>query len=384
MLFRSVVGADSTQVEIVTEATARNSAGLESNFDLVPIETKDEADTALILAAPITTDAFRSATADSNNEIPSLTQPDSDSLFSSSKTALAVSQPRQSSLSSSTHTCSTCHLYAPSSSVTFYLDAWLNQQNDIQPSSVSESQAKSKKRVNWPDTTVGLRNVIEVEKWIEKGIHVHPQSRPRSERYDDSEDDDDELECQQSNAFGNEEERVSLQSKEEKQIEVVPEVQVQAQPLQQKSQLSTADSDSASLGLDAAADMQRKQEMTISPIRFSPVNKVPVQVQRKMEALVVKRPSPPSSVSSSSSSSSSSSKSQQQRVMKHSKPTDPNSNHSSAPRVVTQLPAPKKKFSSGVTVKIIGGPYSEHEAAMKIRGVDPIKHRAMIENYWQY
>jgi len=381
------VDADSTGVETVTEATGPEPVGSKGNFDLVSIEGKD---TALILAAPTSTDApFPSAT---DNEIPassSVTQPESGSLFSS-ETALAVSRPRQSSLSSSIHTCSTCHLYAPSSSATFYLDAWLNQQKDIHPSSVSECKTKSKKRVNWPDTTAELRSIIVVDKWIEKGLHVH---QPRRHGDSDS-DEDDEPECQQSKACEREEERVNLPSRGGYEvIKVVPEVQLQTQQQAQTSQSPTVRSlkhpycdsvgSSASLRLNADS-AARKQEMITSPTRSTPVSRAPVQVQRKTEALVVKRPSPPSSVSSSSSSTTSLVKSQQQRMAKHFNPASLTSNQSSAPPVVTQLPAPKKKFSSGVTVKIIGGPYSEHEAAMKIRGVDPIKHRAMIENYWQF
>lgn len=233
-----------------------------------------------------------------------------------------------------------------------------------------------------------------VDKWIEKGLHVHPQP-PRSERHGDSDsDEDDEPECQQSKACEREEERVNLLSRGGYEvIKVVPEVQIQTQQQAQTSQSSTVRSlkhpycdsvgSSASLRLDADT-AARKHGMTTSPTRPTPVSRTPEQVQRKMEALAVKRPSPPSSVSSSSSSTTSLVQPQQQRAVKHCNPAILTSNKSSAPRVVTQLPAPKKKFSSGVTVKIIGGPYSEHEAAMKLRGVDPIKHRTMIENYWQF
>lgn len=346
----------------------------------------EEADTVATISAQITTDASLRSATDCDDE--TTINSDSAEASSSLHSSPATSVKRPSSLSLFTHTCPSCHLYAPSSSETFYLDAWLNQQNDIHPSSVSEEKVKSKKKVTWPDTTAELRNVIVVENWIEKGVHVHPQPRQRFNESDDSEDDD--YECQRAKACEKEEGRVAIRVREEKAAVTKPisEVLPAVQQTPSSSTGSSKDSDCGSVGSSTSV---RCNAIAPAPIRPVPSNKAAVSVPRVTETPIVKRPSPPSSVSSTSSASSSSTSTssrpiQQQpaRISKQPKVADPSLLSNSTPRVVTQLPTPKKKYSSGVTVKIIGGPYSEHEAAMKIRGVDPIKHRAMIENYWQY
>ena len=216
-------------------------------------------------------------------------------------------KPERSSLSSSSpHACSACHLYAPSSSATFYLDAWLNQQNDILSATTPHAKPKSKKRVSWPSATAQLKTVIDVNKWIEKCIHVHPHPTPRSERRLD--------ETQDGSQDEDYEERVKACRKEEGRASVL------GGPYSE---------------YEAAVRIRG-----VDPIKH-----------RAMIENFWKRPLDETDGSEDEDY-------EEQRAKACGKEEE--------------------------RVSVIGGPYSEYEAAVRIRGVDPIKHRPMIENYWQY
>ncbi|KAF8464136.1 hypothetical protein BDZ91DRAFT_796017 [Kalaharituber pfeilii] len=305
---------------------------------------------------------------------------------------------RRSSFStSSPHACPTCHLYAPSTSQMFYLDAWLNQQNDIHPQPSSAGlKSKPRKRVSWPSTTSELKTIIQVSKWIEKGVHVHPHPAPRSARLfeDDTEDDlseseEDDYESKRVRACEKEEGRISVRMKQDAEtcVQLEGKEQCETQTVASRDSDSESTSSVVSVRWDGSGGVNPRclenalQELNLSQSQSS------------------SRSSSSSSLSSASSSSSTSGSLSpssvtiaSQSIPNHPKSCkiDQNSklrtipSYPRPPIQSTQSLSPRKKYSSGVKVTVIGGPYSEHEAAVRIRGMDPIKHRAMIENYWQY
>lgn len=350
------VDADSTTVgdkDVAAPSGRRNSVRPKQSRNITVSLNIEEQSVSVELLQP-------AATNTNGGEILTVTATDivlqSPGAFPSSVKSL------RSALSSVTHSCSACHLYAPSSSETFYFDAWLNQQNDIRTRSL-----KKKKRVSWPDTTAQLRTVIIVDKWIEKGMHVHPQ--PPLHRSDL--DCDHEWDSEQEEDCEQEEGKLATRIKQAK----VAQSQWDGLPSPPNNPSLTA-GPSRNPGCSSNSPTTSLKSNGNTSLRASrpPLQKTKTYLAKKVP------PSPSTSLPTTSSISSESEGPQQQQVRVSQSP----SKTASASRVVTQLPAPKKQFSSGVTVKIIGGPYTEHEAAMKIRGMDPIKHRAMIENYWQY
>ncbi|KAI5783928.1 hypothetical protein DFH27DRAFT_528734 [Peziza echinospora] len=353
---------DRAEDVVVAQSNDHSTSGVSTSQNSEPTEEQ-----LLVIAPTSACENLSAVSSQTTSDASISTQSESSEATTTSTDAGPLKQRRSSLSTYGGHACSTCHLYAPSASPTFYLEAWLNQQ-DAERSPAQA--ASSKKKVSWPTTTADLRNVVVVDRWIEKGVHTHPQPVSRSHYDDDSESDSDEEEYV----------RKPVEASEKAEIHATVRAKSETKPTEQ---IRDSDSDSVASVISVRGEISTRAITAAA----SPQNPLQ-QIVKSGEP--VQKSSSSSSVSSSSSNASSTSTSPSSVApstdLAALKTINLQQNKNIQPARAPQphAPVPKKKYNSGMKVTVIGGPHSEHESAIRIRGADPIKHRAMIENYWQF